>query len=142
MTGPRSRLRLPPSMVSSIASWWSRGSCQRGAVIGMVGIASTSTPAKTRSNWATEGGPPVRGVGVEAPAVVALEVVALQQVQLEVRRELARVALLEPAEDRDQRGRIVGLGAGATEVGVVHPFAALEVDRQQRAQALGAERHG
>ena len=51
------------------------------------------------------------------------------------------MALLEPPEDRDERGRIVGLGAGAAEVGVVHPLAALEIDRQQRGQRLGVERH-
>src|SRR5439155_16945189 len=89
-----------------------------------------------------EAGTDVLRLGVEAPAVVLLQVVALHQVELEIRRELPPVALLEAAEDRDERARIVGSGERASEVRVVHPLAALEVDGQEGERRPRVKRHG
>src|SRR5439155_15844773 len=88
-----------------------------------------------------EAGTDVLRLGVETPAVVLLQVVALHQVELEIRRELPPVALLEATEDRDERARIVGSGERASAVRVVHPLAALEADGQQGEQRPRVKRH-
>ena len=135
------RPTLPPRIVWSSASSWLFGSRHFGAFSGIVGIARRSTRANARSYCSTKSDG-CSGPSRRAARRSAAEVVAVHQVELQVRRELAAVGLLEPAEDRDQRARVVCLLERAAEVGVVHPLAALEIDRQDRERCLGVQRHG